>query len=244
MTRASPAPHRRSRARRRASRLPRFAALLLFSLAALLSGVAAAHATLIIGQLTFEPDPPVPGEQVRVRISLVDPLLVPTEKAIVRVELREISAEHPDVPASVTGTEAREFLELPHVYRSDHLEEVDRGIYSGQFTVPTAGDYTLSVRDTTFWNEEAIANLGIDLGGSAFGVMDFVLPPTPIAPKSLGTWLLWIIGVPLVAGGLVTVLVLRRGAPDEEEAESGAEGEGSGVAKGVEPGAVDGSAGE
>lgn len=194
---------------------------LALSLAALFPGLlgapqlARAHATLVIGDLQLTPDPPVPGEAVSVRISLVDPLLVAVEKALVRVEFREIDPEDPFVPASITGTEAREFLELPSVLGTDYLPEVDDGVYFGEFVAPEAGRYTVSVRDTTFRNEEAIANIGVNIGQGVNGEVAFVLPPTPIAPSSLGTWLLWIIGIPLAAGLLVTFLALRRPAEAE-----------------------------
>ncbi|MFA5593967.1 MAG: hypothetical protein WDA15_01645 [Trueperaceae bacterium] len=178
--------------------------------------LARAHATLVIGDLQLSPDPPVPGEAVSVRISLVDPLLVAVEKALVRVEFREIDPEDPFVPASITGSEAREFLELPSVLATEYLPEVADGVYAGTFTAPEEGRYTVSVRDTTFRDEEAIANIGVDIGRGANNDIAFVLPPTPIGPRSLGTWLLWIIGIPLVAGLLVTFLALRK--PAEAEA--------------------------
>lgn len=194
-----------------------------------LAGVAAAHATLVIGELRVSPDPPVPGQPVEVAVALVDPLLVPVEKALVRVELREIDPEDPAVPASITGTEASDFLALPALLGSDYLPEVEAGRYVGTLTAPPEGRYTLSVRDTTFRNEEAIANVGLDVGSdvgsgagtAANGDVDFVLPPTPIAPRSLSTWLVWIIGIPLAVGALVTVLVLRRGPEPEGGAAAG-----------------------
>lgn len=191
--------------------------LVLYLMLVGLASPAWAHATLVIGDLELSPDPPAPGETVSVTISLVDPLLVAVEKALVRVEFREIDPEDPFVPASITGTEATEFLELPSVLGTDYLPEVDDGVYSGTFVAPAQGRYTVSVRDTTFRNEEAIANIGVDIGGNANGVIAFVLPPTPIAPSSLGTWLLWIIGIPLAAGLLITFFALRK--PAEEEAE-------------------------
>lgn len=182
-------------------------------------GLVAAHATLVIGELQVSPDPPVAGQPVEVVVSLVDPLLVPVEKALVRVELREIDPEDPAVPASITGTEASDFLALPALLGSDFLPEVEAGRYAGTLTAPEEGRYTVSVRDTTFRNEEAIANVGLDVGAGSGpnGDVDFVLPPTPIAPRSLSTWLIWILGIPLAVGALVTVLVLRRG-PDAEAA--------------------------
>lgn len=182
--------------------------------------LAGAHATLVIGDLVLSPDPPVPGKAVTVRVSLVDPLLVAVEKALVRVEVRAIDPEDPLVPASITGTEATEFLALPTVLSTDYLQEVEAGVYAGTLTAPAAGRYTVSVRDTTFRNEEAIANLGVETGAAANGTIAFVLPPTPIAPSSIGTWLFWIIGIPLAAGVLITFFALRRPA-DADPAQDG-----------------------
>ncbi len=185
---------------------------------------ASAHATLVIGDLEFTPDPPVPGTETTVQVSLVDPLLVAVEKALVRVEFRAIDPEDPTVPASVTGSEAVEFLALPTLFGTDYLPEIADGVYSGTFVAPDAGRYTVSVRDTTFRNEEAIANVGVNVGDDSNGVIAFVLPPTPIAPRSLGTWLLWILGIPLTAGLLVTFLALRKPAePDPAAAAAGGE---------------------
>lgn len=215
----------------RASGSNRRVAWPLALLAAALVHLAGAHATLVIGDLEFTPDPPVPGEEVRVQVSLVDPLLVPVEKALVRVELRETDPEDETVPASVTGTEAVEFLAIPSLLGTEYLPEIDEGVYSGTFTAPGSGRYTVSVRDTTFRNEEAIANVGVNVGGERNGVIAFVLPPTPIGPRSLGTWLLWILGIPLAAGLLVTFFALRRPAdPSDGEAEE---------AEHAEPGAGD-----
>lgn len=197
--------------------------LLLFVLAvAGLSSTARAHATLVIGDLVLSPDPPAAGEQVTVTISLVDPLLVAVEKALVRVEFREIDPEDPRVPASITGTEATEFLGFPAVLGTEYLPEVAEGVYEGTFVAPEDGRYTVSVRDTTFRNEEAIANIGVDIGSSANGEIAFVLPPTPIGPSSLTTWLIWIIGIPLAAGLLITFLALRK--PAESAEADGADG--------------------
>lgn len=210
-----------NRSRRRTILFPRFLQLGLLVAALGLAGAASAHATLVIGELTVAPDPPAPDSTVTVTVSLIDPLLVPVEKALVRIELREIDPEDPAVPPSITGTEAVEFLALPAVLATDYLPEIDKGVYSGSFVAPEQGRYTISVRDTTFRNEEAIANIGLDFGMARNGEVAFVLPPTPIGPRSLGTWLLWIIGIPVAAGLLVTVLVLRRGADQDEATEGG-----------------------
>lgn len=191
---------------------------------------ASAHATLVIGSLTVAPDPAVAGQQMALTITLVDPLLVPVEDALVRVELRDVDPEDPQVPPSITGTEASEFLQLTVVVGSEYLQEVEDGVYVGTLPAPAPGRYTLSVRDTTFRNEEAIANVGLDIapaagGAAASGATAFVLPPTPLAPSSIGTWLLWIIGIPLAIGVIVTVLALRaKPAGTEPPTTSGSDG--------------------
>lgn len=211
----------------------RYAQVAMAVALAALAGAVMAHATLVIGDLELVPDPPIAGEAVQVSISLVDPLLVAVEKALVRVEFREIDPEDPSVPASITGTEATEFLALPFVLGTDYLPETEAGVYSGTLVAPAEGRYTVSVRDTTFRNEEAIANVGVNVGAdagvdaavSANGVIAFVLPPTPLAPSSWVTWLLWIVGIPLAAGLVVTFFALRRPAEPEPE-EKGGQGDG------------------
>src|SRR5690606_29778004 len=97
---------------------------------------------------------------------------------------------------------------------SDRLEEVSPGLYRAALPVPDAGHYTLSLRDRTYRQEEAVANVVVEFG-TKLGEVMFVLPPTATGPASLGTWLLWLIVVPLIAGVVVTVLVLRGGRDGE-----------------------------
>lgn len=164
---------------------------------------ALAHATLVLGTLETTPDPPVPGEALALRIRLEDPGLVAIEDAHVRVEFRERGA-------AVPGAADEDAAEAP-LLRSDPFEETDAGQYVGTVTAPPAGTYTLSVRDTTFRQEEAIANVQLTIGAEEVGAVPFVLPPTATGPRSALTWVLWLVGVPLAAGVLVTVLVLRSG---------------------------------
>lgn len=174
-----------------------------------------AHATLVIGKLSVAPDPPVAGERLRIDLTLEDTLLTPVEKARVRVELRALDRDGPPVPESVVGTEASEFLAVtPDEASGQFAEGAAEGSYRGTLRAPAAGTYTLSVRDTTFLNEEAIANVPLEVGGAVNGAIPFVLPPTPVAPRSLSTWLIWLVGIPLVVGAGVTVLVLRRAPPE------------------------------
>lgn len=197
-----------------------FPAALTFSLLLAVVGAVHAHATLVIGSLTLAPDPPVAGEPLLVTITLKDPLLVEVEKALVRVQFRELTAAGPSVPESVTGSEAVEFLATSSVLESDYFPETAPGTYAGTITAPNTGAYTVSVRDTTFRNEEAIANITLAIGGEPNGSVAFVLPPTPLAPRSLSTWLIWLVGVPLLAGVVITVMVLRQAGPEEAAEES------------------------
>lgn len=200
---------------------------------------AGAHATLVIGNLEVSPDPPVPGTPLTITLRLEDTLLTPVEKAFVRVELRDLDPSAPTVPESAIGSEASEFLSITPDVTSERFTETEvKGTYRGVVETPHDGEYTLSVRDTTFLNEEAIANVRLVVGGKPNGAIAFVLPPTPTQPKSLSTWLIWLIGIPLVVGVVTTVLVLRR--PAEPAAQPAAEDEGaSGSADSSDP--ADGS---
>lgn len=186
------------------------------SLALALTAVAAAHATLVIGTLTLEPDPTAGAAAIAVSIDLEDPGLVEVEDAVIFLELRA-------APASGVATRENEQPQGEALYVSDRLAEISPGHYIAQLPgllagAPLAGDYTISVRDRTYRQEEAVANLVVSLGDEEVGEVVFVLPPTDIGPASLGTWLLWLIVVPLLAGVIVTILVLRGGkdeAPDD-----------------------------
>lgn len=193
-------------------------ALLLAAL--LLAPAAGAHATLVIGSLAAEPDPPVPGAPMEVVLTLEDTLLTPVEKAHVRLELRAVDQGGPPVPESAIGSEAGSFLaSVPDAASGQLAEGGAEGSYRGTLIAPPAGDYVLSVRDTTFFNEEAIANLPFRVGGAPNGEQAFVLPPTPVAPRSLSTWLIWLVGIPLMVGVIVTVIVLRKPAAEGDERE-------------------------
>lgn len=176
-----------------------------FLAATLLLGVALAHPMLVIGEVQFEPDPPVPGAEARVRLTLQETSLAEVEDAVVFIELRE------GPPRSEEDAPRREPL-----VATDRMDEVAPGVYETLVPAPQAGVYTLTVRDRTYRQEEAVANLRLELGAGEVGPVPFVLPPTAIGPASLGSWLIWLVGVPLLAGVLVTVLVLRSGKGAEE----------------------------
>lgn len=191
--------------------LSRPLAAILACLLLAVSSLAGAHATLVIGSLTITPDPPVDGTGLSATLRLEDPGLVEVEDAVVFLEFREL-ADAADAP-SVNGQADSEALLI-----TDRLQETSPGTYRIDLPALDAGTYLVSVRDRTYRQEEAVANLVLTFSDQPLGAQQFVLPPTATGPASLGTWLVWLIGIPLAAGVLVTVLVLRgvgRGEDDE-----------------------------
>lgn len=171
--------------------------LLALAVAALL-GHATAHATLVFGELAFAPDPIVPGTSFAVSMTLEDPTLTPVEDAIVSLEFRPLDASSAPLPADAE----------PPPLRDVRLIETAPAVYTGEVDLPSPGSYQVRVRDRTFQWEEATASVVVVVDDRPLGVLPFVLPPTQVGPRGLTTWLLWLIGVPLVAGAVVTVLVL------------------------------------
>lgn len=187
---------------------------------------ASAHATLVIGTLSFSPDPAAGAGELQATLVLEDPGLVEVEDAVVVLELRPID-DAADAPAINHQPDS------DPVYVSDRLSETEPGTYQVAIPTPAPGTYVLSVRDRTYRQEEAVANLVVTFSPlTAVGEHPFVLPPTASGPASLGTWLVWLLGVPLLAGVLVTFLVLRGGR------DAGDGGAGSGGASTADDGAA------
>lgn len=186
---------------------------LLATLLLLTLGAAGAHAFLVLGEMTVEPDPPRPGEDVRVSVTMADPSLAPVEDAVVFIEVRPQRTVGDDVPAASTETP-----ELPPADVRVDLVETSPGRYEGTFAAPATGSHHVLIRDQTFQWEEANASVMLEVGDTALGTMPFILPPTAVGPRSLWIWLLWLIGVPLLVGVVVTALVLgNRGGTSAAE---------------------------
>ena len=166
----------------------------LLALALLVGGlisVALAHATLVLGTVSSTPATPQPGEDFTLNLTLEDPIGVATEDAVVYAEFRP-----PGVP-----------LESEPV-RDVRLEEISAGTYSATLSLPSAGEWNLFLRDQTFRQEEATASLVFGVGVSGETSQSFVFPPTATGPANIWTWLGWLIGLPVIAAVVVTVLVL------------------------------------
>lgn len=165
---------------------------------------ALAHATIVFGTVTTEPAPPEPGSATTLQIEMVDPVDAPVEDAIVFVEATPPGGG----PAIV----------------SERFEEPAPGLYRSAVALDQDGPWTLLFRDQTFRQEEAQATIQLVVGadGSA-EPLSFIFPPTATGPQGLATWLLWLIGLPVAAGVIVTIMVLRSGPDAAQVAASASE---------------------
>lgn len=164
---------------------------------------AGAHATLVFGTVTTEPAPPRAADPVAIVLEMRDPVDAPVEDAVVFVEATAPSGA---------------------VLESDRFAEPEPGVYRTELALPETGEWTLLFRDQTFRQEEAQAALTLAVGPDGRSeALSFIFPPTATGPTALTTWLVWLIGLPLVAGAVVTVIVLR-GGRGEDAAEASAGG--------------------
>lgn len=159
------------------------------------TGGALAHATLVLGQFEVLPENPTPSTPLTLEISLMDPTQVPVQDAHVSAELRPVGAPEAEP------------------VRAEFAETETAGRYRSQTELPRAGAYNVLLRDQTYRQEEASARLETPLRvGAANAAQGFVFPPTAVGAAGWRTWLLWLVGLPVVAALLVTVLVLTRGS--------------------------------
>jgi hypothetical protein len=177
--------------------------------------VALAHATLVFGTLNTVPNPPEAESGFLLQLQMMDPVRTPIENAVVYAEFGppDAMAEHADLDA---GTHA-----LLHEGGTDAAADFERftfaetgpgGNYEVFVQLPADGEYLLMMRDQTYPKEDAVALVEFRAGGSQpLEEKLFVFPPTDIGTATLSTWLIWLIALPLVAAGVVTVLVLAGG---------------------------------
>ena len=167
--------------------------IILLTFALLVTGVVLAHATVVFGTISTLPEVPQPGEPFVLQLELVDQAQIPVEDAYVLAEFRpQGSSEEAEPLVSAT------------------LEEAGvAGVYVTTLTLPEPGAYTLLLRDQTFRQEEGRQTTLINVGSlTPTDALTVIFPPTA-TQSSVSTWLYWLIGVPLLAAVIVTVLVLR-----------------------------------
>jgi hypothetical protein len=156
-----------------------------------------AHATLVLGTLATDPTPPRADAPFTLSIRLLDLTQVPVEDARVLAEFRRPGQGRP--------------ITAPF-HESD-----TPGVYETALTLPRTGSYTLLLRDQTYRREEAQATLTFPVGRAPAEPLEFVFPPTATG-AGVWTWIGLLIGLPLLAAGIVTTLVLLRGGKGEAAA--------------------------
>ena len=197
--------------------LPLLLTLILFTMQAAL-----AHATLVFGTLNTEPNPAQAEDGFRLILHMMDPVRTPVENAIVFAEFGPPHAlGEPDEGLSAAetllqagGTDAHEDFT-----RFAFTETGPGGNYEAFVQLPENGHYALLLRDQTYPKEDAVAHLEFTLGEPLDELL-FVFPPTDIGTATLSTWLIWLIAIPLVAGAVVTVVVLAGGKKDTPAADA------------------------
>jgi YtkA-like len=152
----------------------------------LLVAKALAHAFFVTGVITTTPTPAPTNEAFVLQINMTDPSGTPVEDAVV----------------------AAEFTKDGDMQRFEFFDSGVPGLYSANVTLPSEGTYSVLLRDTTYQQEEAKATIEFTLGEGQPDNIAFIFPPTQTGSNNLSTWLIWVIGIPVLAGIVVTVLVL------------------------------------
>lgn len=155
-----------------------------------------AHPTVVFGELVSEPRTPAPGELFRLTLTLREPGGLAVEDAFVFAEFYRPGQAVVDDQGLRT-----DFVELEEgAYRAEDV------------TLPEAGTWTLKLRDRTYRQEETNARLDFVVSDSDAEAnptfFEFVFPPTRTPAESVLTWLLWLVGLPLLVALIVTAVVL------------------------------------
>ena len=175
----------------------------LLSIALGVVSMAAAHATIVFGTLTVEPNPPEAAAPLELGLTIDDPVGAPVEDAVVVAQFAPAEGADLDVDAEPLAT--------------TDFRETAPGRYAAEVVIPADGVYRVVLRDRTFAQEEAIQIVTMEIGADEpLDPIDFIFPPTATG-AGLGTWLVWLVAIPLVAGIVVTILVLRGGRSTAEE---------------------------
>lgn len=181
-----------------------------------LFGVAVAHATIVFGTLSVDPNPPPVNAPLTFELTLHDPTGTPVEDAVVRLEVGSLAPGGAVAPGSAPESDPAKGPDAEPVepVARASATEVSPGRYRAQLEVPAPGSYPILIRDQTFRQEEATQIVSMRLGtDDRVDPIDFILPPTATG-GGLGAWLIWLVAIPLVAGVVVTILVLRANPAD------------------------------
>lgn len=162
-----------------------------------------AHATIVIVTLSLVPLTPVVDEPLAFSLYLETPLQVPVEDAIILLEAKPKDGE-------TTQTIKVDLLEDPE----------NPGSYQGELTPNKEGAWDFWFRDQTYKAEEASQHIEILVGEENFPNIEFLFPPTATENSNrLSSWLIWVIGLPIVAAIGLTVFVLTSGSKEDSSQE-------------------------
>lgn len=191
----------------RPPRPARFLALVL-GLVLVLPGLALAHPTVVFGELRSEPQTPAPGEPFALTLTLREPSGLGVADAFVFAEFfrpGEAVVDGEGLRAAFAETQEQE------------------GVYRAEASLPEGGTWTLKLRDQTYRQEETSARLEFTVAAEAgAGTLEenpprheFVFPPTQTPAESVLTWVMWLVGLPLLVALVVTAVVLTGGRRQE-----------------------------
>jgi len=217
--------------------------LILFSLVfigLMSTHITHAHATIVMADVVTTPTTPRPDEPFTLRLHLEDPLGTPVEDAVVAVEFRPLPEVRAAQPLETKArNEANTLIISPETEAAvsavrSEFQEVEAGVYEAQSQLAAGGIYHMLFRDTTYRQEEARAALVYvvsdgnvaqdDAADANDSVLSFLFPPTAVGPQMLWLWLFLLIGLPLFAAGVVTVMVLRHAKQKDNQEQTAASG--------------------
>ena len=189
--------------------------MLALALALLFQPGALAHPEILFAEITTVPEEPQPGEEFELTALITN---------TGRIEITGLDVE---LRIFEPGTEiARDLLELEGAVEAPDKQpiavyELDApegsAAYSGTISGLPEGSYPIRVVELVRGGKpesNTAGELPVGLGPVYY---ELVMPPVP---PSVGTWLLWLIAIPLVAGVLVTVMVVRSKPAGGEEGEA------------------------
>ena len=156
------------------------------------AGVTFAHPSDILGTLRSYPATPTPGVPFTLELILENADQGPIESARVQAEIYRTNA--------FQGAAAK---------RTEFKMTDTLGTYRTKLRLPKAGPWTVRLHERTFAHENASVEVGFSVRPARNpSEWEFVFAAP--SPPTLGTWLLWVVGVPLLAGAVVTASVFGR----------------------------------
>jgi hypothetical protein len=167
--------------------------------ALLLIGSAAAHQELLFARITTDPPVPAPGEPFDLQVLLSDSSGRQLAGASLAARIGEAgsggsgrSTEGGAAPAGAVPLRA----------------EPGRDVYRATVEPLPAGDHDLTLMELAGGGVESAARGRISVGAAQVD-LELVLPASN--SRGLGSWLLWLVGLPLLAGVLIVLLLLTGG---------------------------------